>query len=199
MPLIDLIRHGEVEERGLLLGRTDTALSTRGWDQFEQQTANRTWASIRTSPLRRAREPAEKLAALLELPIAIDGDWAEMDFGAWDGRSILELRTDARIAEQLDALYRSSDAGRAPYGESCSDLQLRIRRALAALAEAPESDRILVATHGGPIRAAISIACDIAFERTWAFRIDYGTRVTLALGRAANGSTWGEIIEVAQP
>ena len=49
MPVLDLIRHGEVEARGLLLGRTDMALSVNGWAQFEKQTANRRWSAITSS------------------------------------------------------------------------------------------------------------------------------------------------------
>ena len=48
-------------------------------------------------------------------------------------------------------------------------------------------------------RAALSAACDIPFERTWAFRIAHGTRLTLRVERQDDGRPWGEIIEIAQP
>ena len=81
MPLVDFIRHGETQARGILLGRTDVALSEAGWQQFERQTLGRTWASVTTSPLRRASDAAESLAQKRDLKLKIDGDWAEMDFG----------------------------------------------------------------------------------------------------------------------
>ena len=36
MMLIDLLRHGETETPGRLLGRTDPALSEAGWRQVER-------------------------------------------------------------------------------------------------------------------------------------------------------------------
>ena len=39
MTLIDLLRHGETETPGRLLGRSDPPLSEQGWRQFERQTA----------------------------------------------------------------------------------------------------------------------------------------------------------------
>ncbi len=199
MPVVDLIRHGEVETRGLLLGRTDMALSARGWAQFQKQTANRKWSAITSSHLRRAREPAEQLAGRLAIPVVIDSDWSELDFGAWDGRELAELRADKTIAAQLDAFYRNGDACGAPQGENWQQLRERVACAMRRLAERSSEDRLLVVSHGGPIRTAIAIACDIAFERTWAFRIDYATRVTLRMEHDESGRLWGEIIEIVQP
>ncbi len=199
MPVVDLIRHGEVKMRGLLLGRTDIALSANGWAQFEKQTANRQWSAITSSHLRRACEPAEQLAGRLAIPVVIDSDWSELDFGVWDGRELAELRADKTIAAQLDAFYRNGDACGAPQGESWQQLRKRVDRAMRRLAERSSDDRVLVVSHGGAIRTAIAIACDIAFERTWAFRIDYATRVTLRLEHDESGRLWGEIIEIVQP
>ena len=199
MPVLDLIRHGEVETRGRLLGRTDMALSASGWAQFEQQTANRRCSAITSSQLRRAREPAEQLGGRLGIPVVIDSDWSELDFGVWDGREVAALRADKNIAAQLDAFYRNGDACGAPEAESWQQLRKRVERAMRRLAERSSEDRVLVVSHGGPIRTAIAIACDIAFERTWAFRIDYATRVTLRLEHDESGRLWGEIIEIVQP
>jgi alpha-ribazole phosphatase len=199
MPLLDLIRHGEPETRGLLLGRTDIALSEAGWRQFEQQTAGHTWASVVASPLRRAREPAESFARRRELPFRIDADWAEMDFGKWDGRSLPELRADPVISMQLDAFYRGPETTGAPDGEDWSSFRARVGRALHRLLDAPAEGAVLIATHAGPIRATLSLACDIPLERTWAFRIDYGTRLRMRVERQNDRRLWAEIIEVVQP
>jgi alpha-ribazole phosphatase len=199
MPLLDLVRHGETEVPGLLLGRTDIALSEFGWQQFEQQTKSGTWQSVVTSPLRRAREPAEKLALLRHLPLRIDADWAEIDFGRWDGRPLAELRADPVVSKQLDAFYSCAAAHGPPEGEAWSALRSRVARALLRLLDAPASERVLVSTHAGPIRAVLSAACDMPFERTWAFRIAHGTRLTLRVEHQDDGRPWGEIIEIAQP
>ena len=63
MTIVDLIRHGETERPDVLAGRTDLALSEAGWRQFERQTANGGWDAIVSSPLKRAREAAERLSS----------------------------------------------------------------------------------------------------------------------------------------
>lgn len=198
MPLIDLIRHGETDRPGLLLGRTDSALSAAGWKQFERQTSGRDWSAVVSSPLRRSREPAETLARERRLDLAIDPDWSELNFGDWDGRLISELNADGTIAERLAALYRSSEAPAPPHGESWQALQTRIARALSRLLEEDRAENALVVTHGGPIRAALSLTCAIPFNSLWTLRIDHGTRVTLRVEAGEEASFWGEIVEIVR-
>lgn len=198
MRRIDLLRHGEPERKGLLLGRTDVALSELGWQQFETQTRNREYDAILTSPPRRTREPAEQLANARNVQARLDEDWAELDFGAWDGRPVAELRKDAEIAQALDAFYHDPNAAGPPGGENWQTLSDRIARALGRLLEAPHEGNALIVTHAGPMRAALSLACDISLDRVWALKIDYGTRITLRFGRV-DGKFWGEIIEIVQP
>jgi alpha-ribazole phosphatase len=199
MPLIDLVRHGETERHGLLLGRTDTPLSIAGWRQIERQTEGRGWGAIVCSPLARAREPAERLALDRNLELRIDADWSELDFGAWDGRPLAELEADPVVAVHLDALYRSPEAPAPPEGESWQALAERIARALHRIVRAPAAERALVVTHAGPIRAAVALACDIPFERLWALKIGHGTRVTLRVESEGGLRLWGEIVEIVQP
>ncbi len=199
MTLIDFIRHGETQTPGRLLGRTDAPLSDAGRQQFERQTAARTWATIVASPLCRARAPAERLAGARGLEVRIDNDWAELDFGIWDGRLIEELQDDPVAARQLDGLYASPEAAGAPGGESWRALQGRVARALDRLIGESAPATALVVTHAGPMRAAIALACGIPFASLWAIRIDPGTRVTLRAGRDVAGNMWGEIVEIVQP
>lgn len=201
--LIDLIRHGATEPPGLLLGRTDHPLSEDGWAQFARQTDDRDWPRIVSSPLRRASTGAERLAENRDLPLRIDPDWAELDFGEWDGRPLEALRTDPASAAQLDTFYGSEDATPPPGGEGWTVLRGRVARALARLlAEQEKADdrtSALVVTHGGPIRTALAICCNLPFAHLWTLRIAYGTRVTLRFGRAPDGEMWGEVIEIVQP
>lgn len=196
---IDLVRHGPTESEGLLLGRTDVAPSPAAWPQLARQTAGRTWTAVVASPLARARTPAETLATERGLPLRIDDDWRELDFGVWDGQPVANLRADPAIAARLDALYASTDAPAPPNGESWRTLERRTARALAALLDGDASESALVVTHGGPIRAALAATCGLPFASTWAFRIGHGTRITLRVERTAENAIWGEIVEIAQP
>ena len=202
--LIDLIRHGATEPPGLLLGRTDAPLSAIGWAQFAAQTERRAWPRIVTSPLLRAKEAAERLAADRGLPLHIDSNWAEMDFGTWDGQPLTSLREDTAISAQLDAFYSDEDAPPPEGGEDWHALRTRISNALDELLETepdPEdgSPSALIVTHGGPIRTALALTCNLPFGHLWTLRIAYGTRLTLRFGRTRDGALWGELIEIVQP
>jgi len=199
MALIDLIRHGATESAGLLLGRTDAAISDDGMRQVAQQVQGRSWDLIVASPLARARVPAERIAQERDLALSIDPDWAELDFGDWDGRPVTELSADPEIAQAMDGLYRAPAEWTTPNGENWLSLQERIKRALSRLAQHDTETRALVITHAGPIRSAVAIACDIPFEKLWALRVSFATRLTLRIGTQQGGRLWGEIVEVVQP
>lgn len=199
MTLIDLLRHGETEAPGQLLGRTDPPLSEAGWRQFERQTAERAWDTIVSSPRRRAHAPAQRLAALRGLALRVDDSWAELDFGDWDGRALSELYADTATADAVAALYQQAEAPGAPGGESWGGLKARVARAIDELLAEASVASVLVITHAGPMRAALAIACAIPFANLWAFRIDPGTRITLRAGRDPRAGLWGEIVEVVQP
>jgi len=196
--LIDLLRHGETETPGRLLGRADPPLSEHGWRQFERQTSGRSWDMIVASPRLRARAPAECLAGEAGVAWSIDDDWAEVDFGDWDGRELAGLRADAATAEALAALYSSPDAPGAPGGESWHDLSARVSGAIDRVLAQP-GERLLVVTHAGPMRAALALACGLPFANLWAFTINPATRITLRAGRDDRAGLWGEIVEIVQP
>lgn len=197
--LITLVRHGETEATGQLIGRTDAPLTELGWAQFQRQVANVSFEKIVSSPSQRARLPAEALAAERSVPLRIDSDWAELDFGVWDGMTLSDINADPARAAALAAIYRSPESAGAPGGESWPMLEARIRRAIDGLTEAGAGSEILVSTHAGPIRAALAVTCAIPFATLWTILIGYGTRIKLRVGRDENAGLWGEIIEVAQP
>jgi alpha-ribazole phosphatase len=196
--LIDLLRHGETETPGRLLGRTDPPLSENGWRQFERQTSGRSWDLIVASPRLRTRAAAECLAGEAGVAWTVDDAWAEVDFGDWDGREVAGLRADTATADALAALYSSPDAPGAPGGESWHDLSARVSGALDRLLAKP-TERLLVVTHAGPMRAALALACGLPFANLWAFTINPATRITLRAGRDDRAGLWGEIVEIVQP
>ena len=87
---------------GRLLGRRDAPLSDEGRAAVERQVRGRAWSAIVTSPLGRARETADIAARVSSAPIEIAPDWQEIDFGAWDGAPMHDVRR--RIGRALDDL-----------------------------------------------------------------------------------------------
>ncbi len=196
--LIDLMRHGSTGRSGFLDGRTDPALTDAGWAQIRAQTIERRWARIVASPLQRARVAAEALAAETGASLTVDAGWAEYDFGAWDGRARAEIEAEPGGAAALAAFYADPVKHAPPGGERWASFEIRVLQALrhaVNLAEGP----VLVVSHAGPLRLALSLATGLERHSLWALRIGYGTRVRLNAGLDADGRLWGEIVELVQP
>lgn len=158
-----LIRHGESVSNaaGRVQGQEDVELSALGLRQADAVAA---WSrglvgpggagvdEIWSSPLSRARETAERIAAALGLPLRLDDTLRELHAGIFQGHlwADLEVRFPAEVAR-----WRSGDADYAiPGGESRSALAARGRAALEALAARPVRSMIVVA-HGGILTAAL--------------------------------------------
>jgi probable phosphoglycerate mutase len=155
MTRIVLIRHGPTEwnESGLVQGRSDVALSAAGRAEVERwrvpdDIAAYDWV---TSPLSRARETAEILRGA---PVPADARLVEMDWAAWEGRTLGDLR--AEIGNLMVAWEARGLDFRAPGGESPRDVQARV---LPFLAERARSGSPTVAVcHRGVIRAVYALA-----------------------------------------
>jgi alpha-ribazole phosphatase len=107
-------------------------------------------AAVYTSPWRRTREVAERLAARWDVPLRVDARLSELSFGEWEGRAYADLeRTDA---ERLHRWMQDYEHVPPPGGETAIALVARVSswldevRALGTV--------ILAVTHAGPIRAA---------------------------------------------
>jgi probable phosphoglycerate mutase len=147
-----LIRHGRTDwnEQGRLQGRADIPLSPCGRAQVIRWQLPGGWADARwlSSPLRRATETA---ALLTSRPVEIEPRLVEMDWGAWEGRTLAELR-----AEAPEAMAANEARGldfRPPGGESPREVRDRLESLMADL-----TGHVICVTHKGVIRAALSLA-----------------------------------------
>ncbi len=159
-----LIRHGESVSNaaGRVQGQEDVELSVTGHEQADAVAA---WSrslleaadappieELWSSPLRRARETAEAIAAATGLPLQIDDELRELHAGIFQGHLWADL--ESRFPEAV-ARWRSGDADFAiPGGESRAQLAARGRAALERLAARPARGMIVVA-HGGILTAAL--------------------------------------------
>ena len=98
----------------------------------------------------------------------------------------------------LDA-FHTDPTVRAPGGESFVDLRARVTRATDRILVRPELAPVLVVTHGGAMRAALSHLLGWPLRQLWSLRIRPGTRITLEAGQGDDGVSWGEIVEIIQP
>lgn len=158
MTRILLIRHGATDLLGrVLYGRMPgVLLNAEGFEQAERLalTLNSRYVvgKVVSSPLDRALQTAQPIAAAAGLPVDIEEGVTEVDVGSWMGKSFAEL---AALPEWKDYnRYRSIT--RAPGGESLMQVQDRAWKTLdQVIRHAPPSNESAIAlvSHGDVIRA----------------------------------------------
>jgi 2,3-bisphosphoglycerate-dependent phosphoglycerate mutase len=144
-----LVRHGETDWNavGRLQGHTDRPLSDFGRRQARQLAAeleDEPLDAIYTSDLSRARETAEIAGERLGLPVVLDPDLREKDWGTWEGLTSVER-------DRVEFV-----------GESTEAHQERILGALRRIAERHPGGCVLIVTHGGSMRRVQTAAMGLA-------------------------------------
>lgn len=182
------MRHGatlnNVEAR--YTGQTDVPLSAFGERQAEalaRRLAHEPLAAIVSSDLSRARATADAVARRSGVPVTLDADLREVSLGAWEGRTLAELK-----AEQPDALRRWRADGATfapPGGETFTALRDRLLRALARATDRYPGETVLWVTHGAAIGVLLCHVVGIELSRGRQFRRDNAsiTELDLAAGR----------------
>jgi probable phosphoglycerate mutase len=160
MTLLAVIRHGPTEwnEKGVVQGHSDIPLSASGrasvsaWAAPHDLTAF-DWVA---SPLQRAQETAVILSGR---PPRADDRLIEMNWAAWEGKRLPELR--AELGDLMKAWEAKGLDFRAPGGESPRDVQDRLKPFLAECA-AKRRETVAVC-HKGVLRAlyALSVSWDM--------------------------------------
>ncbi|MCY4043762.1 MAG: histidine phosphatase family protein, partial [Cellvibrionales bacterium] len=104
---IDLLRHGQTEGGEIFRGRTDVALTQKGFDvmasaaeRLKSQPVSSDyardevsqWHQVISSPLIRCRAFAEFISSNEGLPMCIKEDLKEISFGDWDGKAFDDIR-----------------------------------------------------------------------------------------------------------
>ncbi len=155
MTIIDLLRHGEPVGGRRYRGQLDDPLSERGWREMWHATSAETpWEIIICSPLTRCRAFAEQLSRKLSLPVTIDERLKEVGFGAWEGQSAATLR--ALDDEILKRFYNDPINHRPQGAESLEHFAQRVNQALQTAIETHQGKHILMVTHAGVIRCALT-------------------------------------------
>ncbi len=121
-----------------------------------------------TSPLVRAHETADALASGLGLPLVLEPDLVELDFGSWEGRFYDDLIADPDyVAFSADPLAASP-----PDGESIVAAQARALAALGrALATTP-GGRVCAVSHGDVLRLVLAAALRLDLREFRRLRVD---------------------------
>ena len=154
MTTIYLARHGESDWNAAnrFQGHSDRPLTDLGREQargLADLVAAENVEAIYASPLSRALETARIVAARIGLEVAVDEGLREVDTGSWSGLSRAEVR------ERYPEGFQRWITGGAGWedGESYEEMAERVLAAVNRIAAAHPGGRVLLVSHGGPIRA----------------------------------------------
>ena len=152
-------------------GGGDPGLTSTGLEQARlvaSWLADRNFSAVWASPLRRAQETAEPVAAALGLAVQTDARLSERM--NWPGASLVSL--DRFLEEWRRA---SADRSYQPtIGDSSRDAAARFIAALVDIEQRLHAGTVVVVTHGGVTVDALRTLTDDAIESTHAELIDIG-------------------------
>jgi len=116
--------------------------------------------AIYSSPLERAVETAEAVAARHGLPVTLLEGVGEARYGDWTGQALKEL---AQKPEWMQVQFTPSRA-RFPGGEAMNEIQFRAVAALDALVQAHPQGVVAVFSHADVIKAAAAYYIGLPFD-----------------------------------
>ena len=149
-----LWRHGRTEwnASGRFQGQLDTLLDGTGIAQAREAApylAAEQPSAIYASDLSRARSTAQVLGDLVGLPVRVDSRLRETSLGTWEGLD------RAQVAERFPGEFSAWTAGARSNpgnGESAPEVAGRAR-ALVSEIEGREDGTVVLAAHGGSLKA----------------------------------------------
>jgi probable phosphoglycerate mutase len=90
---------------------------------------------------------------VLDVPVEVDGDLRELDFGAWEGLTAAEAQAKSPLAYRR---WAGDTTVRPPGGESVADVSARVARARARVLERHAGKTVLLVSHVTPIKLLLA-------------------------------------------
>jgi len=161
-----MVRHGETDwnRDNRFQGHADVPLNDDGRSQVRalaERLACESFAAAYTSPLRRAAESAEILAAALGVDVHPSEALREVDVGSWSGLTVAEV--EARYPEGF-ARWADWRCEGWHDGETYEDFSRRVVGGLREIAAPHPGEHVVAVTHGGPIRVALAVALGLSLD-----------------------------------
>jgi broad specificity phosphatase PhoE len=182
MTTISLLRHGEVVGGQRFRGSTNDPLTPRGLEQMRTAT-RKPFASdlVMSSPLQRCADFAKEFAKKYSLPLYMEPQFSEMNFGDWEGCTTNEVYVKAPKA--LELFWSDPDKFPPPNGERLTQFQDRVLRSWDQVVKQYHDRHSLIVTHGGVIRILLCHLQNIELSRLMELEVGYGALFTFTLDR----------------
>jgi alpha-ribazole phosphatase len=178
MPKVILVRHGESvwNSERRIQGSLDPELSSRGRRQTDllvshlQAHLPSAVAAIYTSPLRRAAQTADQIAATYGIPVVHEPDLREMSLGKWEGMTVAEIQ--ATYPGCYEQWLEDPLAFPAPGGEDLRSFERRVVGVLERMRDAHPKADLIVVSHGGVIKALLCFALGLDVRHLFRLKQD---------------------------
>ena len=136
--------------------------------------------AVVSSPVRRTLETAEIVADMLEQNVEVEHGFAEMEFGAWDGKTFLEVAE--QHPDDLDAWLGSLDV--APGGgESFRVVEKRVLDGLQRLLDEHGGKTVVVVSHVTPIKTLVAHAVEAPLSAVFRMELSPASVTVLSFFR----------------
>jgi probable phosphoglycerate mutase len=151
------VRHGTTPTTGKVLPGRAPGLHLAAQGRAEAAEVGRrlgdlgSVGALYSSPMERAMETAEEIASFVGLPVGVETELIECDFGAWTGAALRAMRAKR---EWKAVLYHPSGF-RFPGGESFLELQARVLAAVERLVARHPGEVVVAVSHADPIKVAL--------------------------------------------
>lgn len=174
-----LLRHGRTGLSGRYVGSSDVPLSEEGRKQIialRSSLGAMQIDGLMASPMLRCTQSAHLLE--LGLPVQLEPDLREIDFGRWEGKTFAEI--EAQDPELVQDWAQGKDDFRFPDGEATDGFARRVDAVTKRLLASDAKTQLLVA-HGGVIRSLICGLLGLSQSSYLLFRVAKGHYSTLEL------------------
>ncbi|WP_447973678.1 histidine phosphatase family protein [Nitrospira sp. Kam-Ns4a] len=182
MPILYLVRHGETDwnRSGQIMGERPVPLNETGERQARRLAGHVAGLAIRalcSSPVARARQTAEILAARLHLPVTEDRGLTEIGLGEWEGLFWRDLPDEITRRN----LYAAPEETCPPGGETLRAVQERAVAAVERVLAREPDGPILCVSHADVVRAIVAHYSGLSLRLSRQLRVDHASLTGLSL------------------
>ena len=180
-----LARHGETDlnTEDRWQGRIDAPLNAAGLAQGQRLACELPEGihAIVASPMLRARQTAEPAVQRLGLPLRLEADFRERDFGVFEGLTEAEAAVQYPELAARNAAYRWDEEP--PGAEATRAVVARVERGLQQLRAQHNGQTVLLVSHGFVVRCLRYLIDGLSEAEFFAAaRIPNGSYLTRQLG-----------------
>jgi len=178
MKTVILIRHAETAMAGRFCGHSDPDLNAAGLAQLPRIVRRLGLSRIDRmlcSDLQRARQTALAIARKFAISVELRPALREIHFGLWEGLRWSEI--EARFPREAEAWLNEFPARAAPKGEPYADFLERIDSEFLSLLAGEVDERLVVVTHRGVMRSAMTRFFGFSEQEAFARTALYGAVV----------------------